>query len=126
MAKTRTARQDKEQAKTSLHGQQRERLSMDQTIPAKIQLDKIPNYERVDLDSIRRGRRGKHHEILETILSDLQSLPAESAIKIPVAEFGKAGVSRLRSAINRATRSREIPISTHFDGEFFFIWKPAE
>lgn len=99
---------------------------MEPNTPVPVPLDQIPNYERVDLETLRRGRRGKHHEMLETILSDLKTLPTGSAIKIPMAEFGKVSVSRLRSAINRATRSRDIHISTHFDGEFFFIWKPAE
>ena len=83
------------------------------------------HYERVSLDDFRRGRRGKHHELLETILGDLQTLPLSSALKIPVTEFGKVSVSRLRSALNRATRSRDIEISTHFDGEILYVWKPA-
>jgi hypothetical protein len=94
-------------------------------IPIPIPPEKIPTYERVDLDSLRRGRRGKHHDIMDTILTDLKTLPVGSAIKIPLAKFGKVSISRLRSAINRATRSRDIHISTHFDGDFFFIWKPS-
>src|ERR1700683_5776218 len=86
----------------------------------------IPTYERVDLHTVRRCRRGKHHELLETILGDLTTLPPGAAIKIPIADFGKVTVSRLRSAINRATRSRDIHISSHFDGDFFYIWKPAQ
>src|SRR5579862_1102360 len=116
------------QERSTDHSQRREREAMDQfknVIPVKIS-ERAPNYERVDLETVRRGRRGKHHEILETILSDLKTLPAGSAIKIPAEEFGKVSISRLRSAINRATRSRDIQISTHFDGESFFIWKPGE
>jgi hypothetical protein len=82
------------------------------------------HYAQVSLEDFRRGRRGKHHPMLESVLEDLKALPPGSALKIPVEEFGDLGVSRIRSAVNRATRSRDIETSTHFDGEFLYIWKP--
>jgi hypothetical protein len=83
------------------------------------------HYAHVSLEDFRRGRRGKHHPLLESVLEDLKALPPGSALKIPVEEFGDLGVSRIRSAVNRATRSRDIEISTHFDGDFLYVWKPA-
>ena len=63
--------------------------------------------------------------MLEKVLDELETLPPNSAMKIPVQEFGDLSAGRVRSAVSRATRSRHINISTHFDGEFLYVWKPA-
>jgi hypothetical protein len=47
-------------------------------------VQKLPlNYDRVVLADIRRGRRGKHHDLVGGIFHDLETLPVGSAIKIP-------------------------------------------
>lgn len=38
------------------------------------------NYDRVVLANIRRNRRGKHHDLIQGIFQDLETLPAGSAI----------------------------------------------
>ena len=80
-------------------------------------------YERVILADIRRSRRGKHHDLVAGIFQDLESLPAGSAIKIPLAEVDGTTLANLRSAVHRASTSRGLGIETLSDEENFYIWK---
>jgi hypothetical protein len=87
-------------------------------------VDKTPTkYERVVLADIRRTRRGKHHDLLGGIFQDLESLPAGSAIKIPLTEVDGTTLANLRSAVHRASTSRGLGIETLSDDENFYIWK---
>jgi hypothetical protein len=80
-------------------------------------------YDRVILADIRRTRRGKHHDLLGGIFQDLDSLPAGSAIKIPLAELDGISLANLRSAVHRASTSKGLGIETLSDEENFYIWK---
>jgi hypothetical protein len=80
-------------------------------------------YERVILADIRRNRRGKHHNLVAGIFQDMESLPAGSAIKIPLAEVDGTTLANLRSAVHRASTSRGLGIETLSDEENFYIWK---
>ena len=80
-------------------------------------------YDRVILADIRRTRHGKHHDLLGGIFQDLESLPAGSAIKIPLAELDGISLPNLRSAVHRASTSRDLGIETLSDDENFYIWK---
>jgi hypothetical protein len=87
-------------------------------------VDKTPTkYERVVLADIRRTRRGKHHDLLGGIFQDLESLPAGSAIKIPLTEVDGTTLANLRSAVHRASTSRGLGVETLSDEENFYIWK---
>jgi hypothetical protein len=94
---------------------------------AKATRDKARNsrakYERVVLADIRRSRRGKHHDLVAGIFQELESLPAGSAIKIPLAEVDGTTRANLRSAVHRASTSRGQGIETLSDEENFYIWK---
>jgi hypothetical protein len=81
------------------------------------------NYDRVVLANLKRNRRGKHHDLIEGIFQDLESLPAGSAIKIPFAETDGITLANLRSAVHRASTSRDLAIETLSDEENFYIWK---
>ena|SRR5271154_177975 len=80
-------------------------------------------YDRVVLADIRRTRRGKHHDLLGGIFQDLESLPAGSAIKIPLNELDGTTLANLRSAVHRASTSLGVGIETLSDEENFYIWK---
>jgi hypothetical protein len=94
---------------------------------AKATRDKARNsrgkYERVVLADIRRSRRGKHRDLVAGIFQELESLPAGSAIKIPLAEVDGTTLANLRSAVHRASTSRGQGIETLSDEENFYIWK---
>ena len=80
-------------------------------------------YDRVFLADIRRSRRGRHHDLLGGIFQDLESLPADSAIKIPLAEVDGTTLANLRSAVHRASAARGMGIETLSDEENFYVWK---
>jgi hypothetical protein len=81
------------------------------------------NYERVILANVRRNRRGKHHDLLRGIFQDLETLPAGSAIKLPLGKVDGITLANLRSAVHRASASRGLEIETLSDEENFYIWK---
>lgn len=86
--------------------------------------EKTPlKYDRVVLAEIRRGRRGKHHDLVGGIFQDLESLPVGSAIKIPLIEIDGTTLANLRSAVHRASNARGLGIETLSDEENFYIWK---
>jgi hypothetical protein len=84
------------------------------------------NYDRVVLANIRRNRRGKHHELIQGIFQDLETLPAGSAIKVPLAEVDGITLANLRSAVHRASASRGLGVETLSDEDNFYIWKDTK
>jgi len=72
---------------------------------------------------VPKGRDGKHRRIVEALLSDIDQLEIGSALKIPLSELPDTK-ENIRSALNRATRQREIEIATSSDDEFLYVWKP--
>jgi hypothetical protein len=84
------------------------------------------NYDRVFLANLRRNRRGKHHDLIQGVFQDLETLPSGSAIKIPLTEVDGITLANLRSAVHRASTSRGLGIETLSDGDNFYIWKGAK
>jgi hypothetical protein len=84
------------------------------------------NYDRVVLANVRRNRRGKHHDLIQGIFHDLETLPAGSAIKIPLSKVDGITVANLRSAVHRASTSRSLEVETLSDEDNFYIWKGAK
>lgn len=89
--------------------------------------NKLPTmkYRRVDLSSLRKGRRGKHHDLVEGILGELESVKSGSALEIPLAEVNGIGLANLRSAVHRASTSAGLDIETLADEKNFYVWKAA-
>jgi hypothetical protein len=81
------------------------------------------NYDRVVLANVRRNRRGKHHDLIQGIFQDLETLPAGSAIKLPLAKVDGITLANLRSAVHRASISKGLGIETLSDEDNFYIWK---
>lgn len=82
-----------------------------------------PKYERVPISGVKGRRNGKHHDLIGGIVEDLRTLPAGSAIKVPL--DGTAGVSlaNLRSALHRAAATKKLELETSSDNENFYVWK---
>ena len=70
---------------------------------------------------VPQGRNGKHKLIVTTILKDLDSLRADSAIKVPLAELVESK-EKVRSALNRATRKAGRKVATASDANFLYVW----
>ena len=82
-------------------------------------------YRRVEVASLDRSRRGKHHELVQVIIKELTTAPAGSALQIPLAEVGGIGLANLRSAVHRAAISDGLAIETLADDKNFYVWKRA-
>jgi len=66
-----------------------------------------------------RGRRRKSQDIL----ADLAKLKAQQAVKIPLSSLNGEKMQNLRSALNRVTRERNIPVVTSSDEKFLYVWR---
>ena len=80
-------------------------------------------YRQVDIAGLKRGRRGKHHELVQGIVQELTSLHPGSALEIPLADVGGVGLANLRSAVHRAATSSGVNIETVADEGKFYVWK---
>jgi hypothetical protein len=80
-------------------------------------------YRQVEISGLKRGRHGKHHELVQGIVQELTTLQAGSALEIPLADVGGIGLANLRSAVHRAAASNGVEIETIADGGKFYVWK---
>ena len=83
---------------------------------------KIAKYDTTSIVDVPHSRNGKHHGLIGSILSDLESLKAGMAMKIPLKEL-RHSKEKIRSALNRATNKQKINVATASDASFLYIWK---
>jgi len=81
-------------------------------------------YRQVRLSTLKKGRRGKHHDLVAGILEELQAVPAGSALEIPL-EGIAIGLANLRSAVHRGASARGLEIETLADEKNFYVFKKA-
>lgn len=82
-------------------------------------------YRHVAVSGLNRGRRGKHREIVQGILTELRMAEPDSALEIPLDDVGGIGLANLRSAVHRGASSAGITIETLADEKNFYVWKVA-
>jgi hypothetical protein len=80
-------------------------------------------YRRVAITDLDRGRRGKHHDLVQGILEELKTAKSGSALEIPLADVGGIELANLRSAVHRASTSEGLAIETLADEKNFYVWK---
>jgi hypothetical protein len=80
------------------------------------------NYESVNRVDVPQGRKGKHRKVVADILADLTKLKAQQAVKIPLSTLNGEKMQNLRSALNRVTREKNIPVVTSSDEKFLYVW----
>jgi len=68
------------------------------------------HYPSVNLSDVPWGRKGKHRKGVADILADLSKLNAQQAAKIPLTRLNGEKMQNLRSALNRVTRDKNIPV----------------
>ncbi len=83
-------------------------------------------YRQVEIATLDKGRRGKHHNLVQGILREIEMLAPGSAIEIPLSDVGGIGLANLRSAVHRASRSQGLAIETLADEKNFYVWKTAK
>jgi len=81
-------------------------------------------YRQVQLSSLRKGRRGKHHDLVAGILQELQVVPVGSALEIPL-EGVAIGLANVRSAVHRGAAAKGLEIETLADERNFYVFKKA-
>jgi hypothetical protein len=81
------------------------------------------HYLAVNRSDVPQGRKGKHRAAVGNILADLSKLKAQQAVKIPLSSLNGEKMQNLRSALNRVTRERNIPVETSSDAKFLYIWR---
>ena len=81
------------------------------------------HYSAVNRSDVPRGRKGKHRKAVADILGDLARLNAEQAVKIPLSSLDGEKMQNLRSALNRATREKNIPVLTSSDEKYLYVWR---
>lgn len=80
-------------------------------------------YARVPIRSVKGHRHGKHHDLIDGILQELEALSEGSAMKIPLAPAISIPMANLRSAVHRGAKSRGWKVETTSDEENLYIWK---
>ena len=81
------------------------------------------HYESVDRIDVPQGRKGKHRKAVADILGDLSKLSAQQAVKIPLSSLNGEKMQNLRSALNRVTRDKKIPVVTSSDEKYLYVWR---
>lgn len=79
-------------------------------------------YQSIKQTDVPKGRDGKHKQIVTQILTDIELLEPERALRIPL-EALPDSKENIRSALNRATRQKGIEVATSSDSEFLYVWK---
>src|SRR5712671_780643 len=82
-----------------------------------------PHFGSKLISTIPQGRKGKHNLIVSMILDDLEELETEKAVLIPLAGLEGEKMENVRSALNRATRQRKMPVTTATDEKYFYVWR---
>jgi hypothetical protein len=81
------------------------------------------HYSAVNRSEVPQGRKGKHRKTVADILADLPKLNAQQAIKVPLSSLNGEKMQNLRSALNRVTREKNIPVVTSSDEKFLYVWR---
>ncbi|MGA7905848.1 MAG: hypothetical protein WCA16_00475, partial [Candidatus Sulfotelmatobacter sp.] len=79
------------------------------------------HYSAVNRSDVPQGRKGKHRKAVSDILGDLSQLSAEQAVKVPLTSLNGEKMQNLRSALNRATREKKIPVVTSCDDKYLYV-----
>jgi len=81
------------------------------------------HYASVNRSDVPQGRKGKHRKTVADILADLSKLSAQQAVKIPLSSLHGEKMQNLRSALNRVTRDKNIPVVTSSDEKYLYVWR---
>ena len=81
------------------------------------------HFAAVDRSDVPQGRKGKHRKAVSDILADLSKLKAQQAVKIPLSGLNGEKMQNLRSALNRVTREKNIPVETSSDEKYLYVWR---
>jgi len=78
------------------------------------------------ISTVPHGRKGKHNLIVSMIMDDLAKLDAERALLVPLDSLVGEKMENVRSALNRATRQRNMLVATATDEKYLYIWRTEQ
>ncbi len=81
------------------------------------------HYESMNRADVPEGRKGKHRKAVADILADISKLKAQQAVKVPLSSLNGEKMQNLRSALNRVTREKNIPVVTSSDEKYLYVWR---
>jgi hypothetical protein len=81
------------------------------------------HFSAVNRSDVPQGRKGKHRKAVSDILGDLAKLNDRQAVKIPLSSLNGEKMQNLRSALNRVTREKKIPVVTSSDEKYLYVWR---
>lgn len=81
------------------------------------------HYATVNRSDVPQSRKGKHRKAVADILSDLSKLSDKQAVKISLSGLNGEKMQNLRSALNRVTREKKIPVVTSSDEKYLYVWR---
>ena len=79
-------------------------------------------FSTVPLSDIPSSRKSRHGRIVAEILTQLKTLDASSAIRIPLGEIGEHKAN-LRSALHRAARNARVDLMTASDEKNLYVFR---
>lgn len=79
-------------------------------------------FSSVEKGDVPHGRKGKHHDLVSEILTDVESLRTGKALKVPKSAFGDSKLTNVRAALTRAAEQKGVTLATSSDDEFFYVW----
>lgn len=86
--------------------------------------DRLPlDFKSISQADVPHGRNGKHKSVVTELLKNLEQLPAGQALKIRLSQLPDSK-ENIRSALNRATRQRNMNVATSSDANYIYIWIP--
>jgi len=83
------------------------------------------NFKTIQQVDVPQGRNGKHKQVVDAILSDLDQLPAGVALKVPLAELEESK-ENVRAALNRAVHKGDRNVATASDANFLYVWNESQ
>lgn len=84
--------------------------------------EKAPmNFKTLAQVDVPQGRNGKHKQIVNQILSDLDRVKDGVALKVPLAALSESK-EKVRSALNRAIHKGGRSVATASDADFLYVW----
>lgn len=84
------------------------------------------NFSSTLISTIPHSRKGKHNLIVAMILEDLDKLEPEKALLVPLESLHGEKMENVRSALNRATRQRDMFVATATDEKYFYVWRTEQ
>ncbi len=81
----------------------------------------VLNFKTMAQVDVPQGRNGKHKQVVDQILSDLDRVEDGVALKIPIAALAETK-EKVRSALNRAVHKSRRNVATASDTDFLYVW----